>query len=111
MYKFLDSAAPAAPLLCTERRRDPHEPSCRQGQHACYHRTSETRKLSLYDTRQTPLSRRRDVDDLRPRNRNPDPMSLGPWSWLFVDSIDYLRILRLQTLVICGHFRLSGWVL
>ena len=28
--------------------------------------------------------------------------------WLFVDSADYLRFWRLQTLVICGHFRLSG---
>ena len=40
-----------------------------------------------------------------------NPRILGPLLWLFVDNIDYLRFSQLQTLVTCGHFGLSGWVL
>ena len=36
---------------------------------------------------------------------------LGPSLWLFMDSVDYLRVPRLQTLVVCGYFGLSGCVL
>lgn len=36
---------------------------------------------------------------------------LGSLLWLFVDSAGYQRVSRLQTLIVCGHFRLSGWFL
>jgi hypothetical protein len=48
---------------------------------------------------------------LAPGTPTPNPLILGPWSWLFVDSTGYLRLSRLRTLIACGRFWLSGWVL
>jgi hypothetical protein len=36
------------------------------------------------------------------RATTPNPLILGLLSWLFVDSADYLRLSRLQTLVVRG---------
>jgi hypothetical protein len=41
----------------------------------------------------------------------PNLQNLGPSLWLFVDSADYLRISRLQTLVVYGLLGLYGCVL
>jgi hypothetical protein len=46
-----------------------------------------------------------------PGTRTPNPLILGPWLWLFVNSADYLRVSRLQTLVVCGSLGLFGCVL
>jgi hypothetical protein len=31
-------------------------------------------------------------DGAPPGTRTPNPLILGPWSWLFVDNADYLRV-------------------
>ena len=43
-------------------------------------------------------------------NRTPNPLILGPLSSLFVDSADYLRLSRLQTLIACGRIGLAGYI-
>jgi hypothetical protein len=43
------------------------------------------------------------VDDLGRGSGNPELKILGPSSWLFVDSVGYLWLSRLQTFVVRGY--------